>query len=249
MVEVGSFIGNFGTSIVDMFLYAILGLMIAGTIMLGLWAMWFYSQFKIQVEVTERTTGNLMVRMDKAREFKDRKTKKIGWQLLNTKGDGPLGRKVIPIPDTKFVDLTPKGRQFVRLFKEQGDNYQAWHPQVENRVEGSKEQYFLSSGDRAILADEVTRSETLYKKQSIGDKILQIMPYIAIVFIIFGVVMLLDQMSETFQDISNQAAKLEEQRAEQVERIAQLNERMINFLEGKQVIVQESDETDPGGQG
>jgi len=238
MADINIFETVAGSGAIDLFLYVVLGLLIAGVLGVLIYMVWLLIQYKIEVEITDTTSAGRVIYKDKARIFRG-KDGRLGWQLMKTKG-AKRKRKIIDEVPNMYIDLTVKGKKFVRLKKLEGDIFSPWHPTVQEQSDEEIKKQSLPTSDRETLINEIYRSEKLYGKKSLGEIILHFMPYVILLMMIFGIVVLVDQVGETYNMLNGQ---LNEARKLQNEHDAMYKEtvdRMINFIEGKQVITKET---------
>ncbi len=166
---------------------------VAGASILGglVWMFfWFKSFSKIEAEITEITSNGTLVYRDKVRYVTD-KEGRAGWQFFKTKS--PVGgrSRVINAPPTKYVDLLSNGKKYVRLVKT-GDDMSIWHPSFEGKIATTE---VLSSDDRQAYLYEMQKKAT-YGKQSWLSVLNNALPFITMIMVVIGGVILYDTVSE-----------------------------------------------------
>lgn len=199
--------------------------------------MWFRSFSKIRAEITDLTNNGRKTYTDKVRAVKDKKGRS-GWQFLKTKSLVGAKSKVISEPPYKFVDLLDNGVKFVRFVKI-GDEIHPWHPDfsvdVSESSDGEVKTVFkgvkteaLSTNEREAYLYEMQRSET-YGSRGWKDLLSSAMPFITILIVILGGVIMYDTVSSNIleqqqlvDDALSRSERTNSRVAESLERVAEI---------------------------
>lgn len=210
---------------------------------------WFKSFGKIRAEITDLTNNGRKTYYDKVRAVKDKKGRS-GWQFLKTKSLVGAKSKVITEPPYKFVDLLDNGVKFVRFVKI-GDEIHPWHPKFEVNEDGDGDGVFsgvktdaLSTNEREAYLYEMQRSET-YGSRGWKDLIASAMPFITILIVILGGVIMFDSVSDRMVEIQDKMDASSARSEATNVRVAESLERVAEILGGSDF----SSNTNNGGGG
>jgi len=194
--------------------------------------------FNIKVEITDETGSKSIVHGDKARELITKEGRQR-WELFRTKGKA--GRITIGVPKNDFIDITKTGKKYLRLKKVGPDQYVPWHPTISSEEEQVVKKKIMTSDERTAFISEYEQAERLYPKKGLMKLLEKFMPVITVMICVIAVIMVINVISDTQQEIGNQLDAIRADSLEYAESNIDLQNRMLDFLEGKQIIGQ------PGG--
>jgi hypothetical protein len=216
--------------ILNMLVWIGLAVVIMGLVAVGVWLRSFS---KIKAEVTEiLSNDSRKTYVDKIRPVKDKKGRS-GWQFFKTKSLVGGKSRVITEPPYKYIDLLSNGVKFVRFVKI-GDELHPWHPNFDLKEvkdkEGKLAQVLNDVRTQALNTNE--REAYLYEMQRANEyggvsgwQLLEkAMPFIALVMIVFGGVIL-------FDEVSNNLTEQQELVNNELRRTQEINLRVAESLE------------------
>lgn len=184
--DLGSMLGISGNTVsgaVSGLTEAIIWLMIILAICGLMWLFFWWTSFKFRIRIREIINGRQIVSEDRAKRKKDRDG--IYWWKLRKL------RVKIPEPPSECIDINRKGKKVLELFRADDGSfipisvnfdYTAWKKE---QLDSKKVEAFkpFSSNQRAMYVHELRESET-YKKKKLGEILMGLAPYIAIVLIL-----------------------------------------------------------------
>jgi hypothetical protein len=199
---------------------------------------WFRSFSKIRAEITDLTNNGRKTYYDKVRSVKDKKGRS-GWQFFKTKSLVGGKSKVISEPPYKYVDLLDSGVKFVRFVKI-GDELHPWHPDFEVSVENNSDDELvqklkgvkteaLGTNEREAYLYEMQRASQ-YGSTGWKDLLTSAMPFITMLIVILGGVIMFDSMGDRMVEIQDKI-DASNARSETIQRdTAQALERVAEIL-------------------
>lgn len=199
-------------------------------------SVWLRSFSKIKAEITEiLSNDSRKTYVDKIRPIKDKKGRS-GWQFFKTKSLVGGKSRIITEPPYKYIDLLSNGVKFVRFVKI-GDELHPWHPnfdikevagdngEISQALKDVKTQA-LSTNEREAYLYEMQRANE-YGSFSGWQLLEKALPFITLLMVVFGGVILFDQVSTNLaeqQDLVNTALERNQNTnirvAESLERVA-----------------------------
>ena len=183
------------STLADTILYIVLAIVI---ILIGA-IIWYVMSFKYKVRVREIVRGRMLVKDDVAKAFKNKKNGTVWWKLLKYK-------RVVPEPPTDCVDITNKGKKVTEYFRTGDDQFIPIS--VKFDYEAFKGQGFkpYDTNQRSMLVQEHREAED-YKKKSLGDKLMAIFPFIAVIMILIVFMLFFGEVVAPTKELaqSNQA--------------------------------------------
>jgi hypothetical protein len=183
--------------------------------------------YKVKVEITDLTRERYIIRYDKGREFQTKAGRqKIG--LLKTKGR--QGRANIEYPSEKYIDITERGKKFLRLKKIDVDTYIPWHPSIEDPDVNTRKGSYLAPDQKGAFISEYEQSQQ-YGKKNIWQMLAQAAPFIAIVVAAIMMVIVMDVAAEKHTEIANVNANIANKLASEVDEQNKINTELLNWLQ------------------
>lgn len=154
-------------------------LILCGIVWLILW----WTSFKFRVRIREIVNGRTIISEDRAKRIKDRNGT-YWWKLRKL-------RTKMPEPPSECIDINKKGKKILELFRADDGSfipisvnfdYTKWKKEEfdSKKVEAFKP---FSSNQRTMYVHELRESET-YKKKKLGEVLMALAPYIAVVLIL-----------------------------------------------------------------
>jgi hypothetical protein len=197
---------------------------------------WFKSFSKIRAEITDLTNNGRKTYYDKIRSVKDKKGRS-GWQFFKTKSLVGGKSKVISEPPYKYVDLLDNGVKFVRFVKI-GDELHPWHPDFEVDVESLEDDMVqklkgvkteaLGTNEREAYLYEMQRASQ-YGSTGWKDLLTSAMPFITILIVILGGVIMFDavgdrmvEIQDKIDDSNARSEQIQRDTVEALERVAEI---------------------------
>jgi len=202
----------------------------------------YLRKFNIKVEITDETGSKSIISGDKARELttlEGRQRLQLFKNKINSK------RVSIGIPNPKFIDITTTGKKYLRLKKIGSDQYIPWHPNIEEEDSEAVKQKIMTSDERTAFIGEYEQSEKLYPKKGLMALLEKFMPAITVVICVIAVIMVISTISDTQKEIGDQLSEIRKESITFAEDNIKLHNRMLDFLEGKQIIGSEEPEVKP----
>lgn len=140
-------------------------------IVIGLvWLIFYYLSFNKRVIVRRVINGRTVIIYDKARQFKT-KEGVVKWRLWKSKF-------VVGLPPDDCIDISTKGAYVAECFLSPDGNLK-WLAFDNNSQNVSP----FTSEERTLLVHEYRESEN-YKKKKLGEMIMTLAPFLAIVIIL-----------------------------------------------------------------
>jgi hypothetical protein len=226
------------------YIYIILGMF---SIALLLWYLLWYRKFNKTVIVRELTgNGAMLIKFDKARSFIDSENTEK-WQLWQEKG------VIIPPPPADATEITTKGSKFAELYK-LGDYKFVWvvdnhtPESIEALLEAEDKLKFqtgkisteqtwkpISASAKMAWLNQ-TRKSIAMRGKGLAEKIAQLMPYVAIIIVLFVGYMMWDSQNQANIKITESVTSAVGQMSAVSEKMADASNRLVDQLEGKQAI-------------
>ena len=166
----------------------------------------YISSFNIIVEIMDKTSGNNIIRRDKARQYKD-KTGMSGWQFMSTKAPKSKSKKIVDEPDSRYVDITKNGKKYCRFIRMDEDVYTPWHPNIPNRSQETFQTESLQSHERTSLIYQLNQSESKYAKKTVWEMLERAFPIIVIMLMLVGGLMLFDNITANIKEAQSLSVK------------------------------------------
>lgn len=226
-----------GGGTVGIFLNVLAVILGFGVVGAFFYAISWYKKFDIKVEITDRASNQNKVYYDKARYITS-KDGRHGWQFLKLKG--PTGKaKIIKVPQSKYVDITKDGKKFLRVLITESDTVMPWHPNFNLDKEGNLngvDTDVLDSDDRVALIHEIDSAKRNYGMSSWGELLTKAMPYIGILIVVIGGVVLYDTMGQTLVEVTEMSSRALEEYTRNSNSLAEALERIADLVEDGQSV-------------
>lgn len=230
----------------DMILMSAIGL---GLALIGVlaWYVLYYKKFNNTVIVRELTgNGAMIIKFDKARSFIDEENTEK-WQLWFEKG------VILPPPPAEAIEVTQKGKKFAELYK-LGDYKYVWV--VDNHTSETIEAHIEEDQKAKIKVGQIsteatwksisasakmawlnqTRKSQLMKGKGLAEKIAAVLPYLAIIIILFFGYMMWDNQNQANIKITGAVSGSITQLADASAKLADATNRVLDNEEGIQNI-------------
>lgn len=233
-----AFAGSGGT--VDTILMVFLWLFALGVLLMIYMALKKYMSYNITVEIKGSNNSKAIVRIDKARIY-TKKSNQTVLELLRTKKN----RKHIEleVPNDNYFDVMSRGNRYLRLKMIDSDNYLPWHPSIKELGEEEEKRFIMPSDQRNLLVSEFENADRLNPRRGLLAMLERAFPIITVILCIFGLVIFMDTATDSFGTITSGASealksveKIENQRIQYEQRRMALDEKLIDFIEDKQII-------------
>lgn len=169
------------------------------TVILGsLYALYYIMSFKHTLIVRDIVNGRKIVTKYKWKEAKDKK--KNTW-LMTT-----FGKIKKPLPPSKAIELTPKGKKFVEAWRGEDNDTLIWVNDdfdLETYKETLGDAFQpLTTQDRALLAEEIVDSHK-YRQTSNLDRLVQVGMTLAPVIMIIVIAVVLGDITSALGEYAN----------------------------------------------
>lgn len=185
--------------------------------------------YKIKVEITDLTRDRQIIRFDKAKEYQTSEGRqKVG--LLKTKSR--FGKANIEYPSEKFVDITERGKKFLRLKKLDVETLVPWHPAIEDEDINRQREKHATPEQKSAFINEYKQAEQ-YGKPSIWQMLQKAAPFITIILAVIMLVIVMDVAAEKHTEIANVNAKTAEKLADQAEESNDINKQLLEYLKSE----------------
>jgi len=206
-----------------------------------------YKKFNITVVVREVTgNGAMLIKFDKARSFiSEENTEK--WRLWKEKG------VVLPPPPANGIEITTLGKKFAELYK-LGDYEFVWIVDDHTREtitaklqKDAKEKYKsglmsteeswkpISSSARMAWLNQ-TRKAIAMKGKGLAEKIAAIMPYVAIIIILFMGYLMWDNQNKANIEITASVAGAVNGMSAASTALAEASNKLVDKMDGRQQV-------------
>ena len=178
MAELLGFQFNAGST-VDGILFGLLIVAIGLLVMGVIWAILEMMKYKYKVRVRDVVKGRTVVRDDKAKIWLD-KDGNAWWKFLKIKAK-------IPEPPSDCVDIDTKGNKILEVYRtsdgaiipiKDSFNYERFLHEKADEFQP------LTRQQRALLIDEIRKSQAYSKTKGLHEVLAQAIPYIALVLIL-----------------------------------------------------------------
>lgn len=204
---------NVGSTVYDILLWAVLGVMVA--VLIGF--LWYILQFKHKVRIRYVTKDGSYIIDDKARRKKDGGV--TYWALLKSKID------VTP-PPRSALNITRKGKLVAECYITEDNPEPVW---IEDKadIEGGDFKP-LTTQQRSLTVARIRKAESR-KRLSLWDKISQIVLPATMVIMVALPFVFWGEITNTSNEALAQGGAVAEQNA----KIAEQNARILSVLAGK----------------
>lgn len=207
---------------VDVFLTALIYIVIIGVFAAVFFTVYMFRQYNIRAEITEITSNGRLVYNDKIRNYNN-KDGQGGWRFLKSKSIGNK-KKRIDEPSSKYIDLLKNGQKFCRFYKI-GDTYTPWHPNFSDDNETiNVDTDVMSINERVALVDELQAANSNYTKTNAWDVLNKALPIFAVLILFIGAIIFFDQVGQTLVDVTAEAGRV-------ISESSESNTRLANALE------------------
>ena len=218
MVDISKYAVTTGT--VGLYIVIILAVFL----IFALLAWWLYRLIKYNKRVVVRTvTGNnVLVEVDWAKEYKDKKTGAYYWRLKKRKHR-------IPQPPALALDITNKGKQWVEMYYVGQGQYvpcKTEQPDFAQKKEFVATFQPITESQRQTYADQVEKA-LAFKTKGWSELLTQAMPYITLVLILSVFLLFFNDGTKPIIEMANLANKA----SADLKEYALINERIVDKLE------------------
>ena len=190
-LDIANWLMGATSTLADTILYILLTAVTIGVI--GF--IWYVLSFKFKIRVRESVKGRTIIKDDRAKIVKDKRTGSIYWKLLKYK-------RRIPEPPSDCVDISVKGKKLVEYFRTGDDQFIPI--KVNFDYQNFKESGFrpYNTNQRSLLVQE-HREANDYKKKSLSDMFMTIFPFVAVIMILVVFMLFFGEVVAPMKELSS----------------------------------------------